>query len=183
MDMCRLLLLTICLLNACISSAASSYQIDLILFAHSHMTEKANETTRASVLIPVNKNAISLQNVASKGSYQLLKASQSTLSDEYYQLTHKKRYQVLAHYSWRQPAGNQSAVAIPAVTNKGWQMQGTLRVRQSNYYLFDSELQFAPPGESQAAFTVNQKQRLKPNVVYYLDHPQIGMIIKVHALT
>ncbi|MDA9272003.1 peptidoglycan binding protein CsiV, partial [bacterium] len=36
---------------------------------------------------------------------------------------------------------------------------------------------------TQTAFNFSQKQRLKPGTVYYLDHPQAGMLIKVHALS
>lgn len=182
MDMCKLFILLVSLFYTCIIQAGSSYQIDLILFAHPQNASKPNDLVQNAALIPTSTNTISLKSVGqgSNGAYQLLKASQSSLTDEYYQLNHKSRYQVLAHYSWKQPANNQSRIALPSINTKGWQMQGTLRVRQSNYYLLDTELQFSPPNNPQSAFTVEQKQRLKNGVVYYLDHPQIGMLVKIH---
>lgn len=161
--------------------AGSSYQIDLIIFSH---PQNASGLSQDAPLIPVAKSAIALRTAATAAAstYQLLKPSLSSLTDEYYLLNKRSRFQVLAHYSWRQPAGSQSSVALPATATKGWQMQGTVRVRQSNYYLLDSELQFAPTNAPETSFTVSQKQRLKPNVVYYLDHPQIGMIVKVHKI-
>jgi hypothetical protein len=98
-------------------------------------------------------------------------------------LSHKSRYQVLGHYSWRQPANNRSTVALPELIHNGWIVQGTLRVRQSNYYLLDTDLHLAPSNNPQSSFTIAQKQRLKGSEVYYLDHPQVGMLIKVHKLT
>jgi hypothetical protein len=55
--------------------------------------------------------------------------------------------------------------------------------QQSNYYLLDTALLFSAPERINAAFMFTQKQRLKPGVVYYLDHPQAGMLIKVHTIT
>lgn len=182
MDMPKLFVLLLSFFYTCVVQAGSSYQIDLIVFAHPQNASQSTDLLQNTGLIPPGRDTISLKGVGqgSETTYQLLKASRSSLSDEYYQLNHKSRYQVLAHYSWKQPANNQSRVALPSMNTKGWQMQGTLRVRQSNYYLLDSELQFSPPNNPQTAFTVEQKQRLKKGEVYYLDHPQIGMLIKIH---
>jgi hypothetical protein len=133
-------------------------------------------------LIPMDKNAITLKTAAGKdpGVYQLLSHSHSGLRDEYYLLSRKSRYQVLGHYSWKQPANHQGTVALPHLSHNGWEMQGTLRVQEGSYYTFDADLQCSPPNNPKSSFTVSQKQRLKDNVVYYLDHSQIGMVVKIH---
>jgi hypothetical protein len=105
------------------------------------------------------------------------------LRDEYYQLSRKSTYQVLGQFTWKQPANNQNKVSLPLTQHNGWQMQGTIRVRQGTYYQLDTELQLSPPYDPQSFFSVNQKQRLNKNVIYYLDHPQIGMLVKIHPLT
>ena len=115
--------------------------------------------------------------------YHTLPASSSQLSSEYWALNRKTNYQVLAHYTWLQPANNQRAVALSTDSRNGWNIEGTLRIRRSNYYLLDTELLFSAPGNNQTAFLFSQKQRLKPGTVYYLDHPQAGMLIKVHQIT
>lgn len=180
----RLLTLTFCLLYSCLSLASSNYQIDLIIFTHLQNNDNDSELKFSSPLLPISPNVIQLKTSATKStkSYQLLSSSMSTLRDEYYQLNRKKQYHVLGLYSWIQPGANQSTVALPFVTSNGWQMQGTIRVRQSNYYLVNAELQLSSPKNPQSFFTVSQKQRLKGNVVYYLDHPQVGMLIKIHKL-
>jgi len=181
--MLRFFLFTINILSCAALFAKSSYQIDLILFAY---PQTANtHSAMYSPLIPVNKNAIPLTHNTNKSiiPYSLLAPSQSALRDEYYQLSRRSSYKVLSHYSWRQTSTSQSVVALPHLSSNGWEMQGTVRVRQGTYYLLDAELQFSPPNNPQAAFKVSQHQRLKSNTVYFLDHPQIGMIIKVHPLT
>jgi hypothetical protein len=177
----RLFILTISILYSCFAVAKASYQIDLILFAHPNQNSGVSGNTP---FIPVNSNAISLKTDTEKSEkpYHLLSSSNSSLRDEYYLLSRKSPYQVLGHYSWRQPANNQSSVALPQIDLSGWQIQGILNIKQSNYYAFDAELQVSPPNNPQSSFIVSQKQRLKENVIYYLDNAQIGMLVKIHSL-
>lgn len=164
--------------------AQSSYQVDLIIFSHQQSADKNIQLATNSFLIPVTQHAISLQPSGGSTSkpYTLLSPTQSSLRDEYYLLSRKSHFKVLSHYSWRQPANSQSIVALPNALHDGWQMAGTVRVRQSNYYLFDADIQLSPPNNPQGAFSVVQKQRLKGNMIYFLDHPQVGMLVKVHKL-
>ncbi|WP_298623462.1 CsiV family protein [uncultured Legionella sp.] len=182
--MYRLLIVTLSILYSSFTLAKSSYQIDVIFFAHPQAASATNELDLNSPLIPVNSKGITLKSSTGKSSnsYELLPASQSGLSNEYYLLSRKSHYQVLGHYSWRQPANNQSQVTLPTLNNKGWIVQGSLRVRKSNYYLLDTDLQASPASNPQSSFAIVQKQRLKGSEVYYLDHPQAGMIIKIHSV-
>jgi hypothetical protein len=179
--MLRLFILTISILYSCFTLAKSSYQVDLIVFAYPQSGDKNSKLPINSPLIPLSNNAITLKTDSTK-PYGLLPASKSGLRNQYYLLSRKSTYQVLGHYSWKQPGNNQKRVAIPNVSHNGWQMQGTVRVRQSNYYLFDADLQLSPPSNPQSSFVVSQKQRLKGSQVYFLDHPQVGMLIKIHKL-
>jgi len=181
----RLSIITISILYSCFALATPGYQIDLIIFSQQTTGKQNTEQPSDAPLIPMSKNAIPLKIDSDKSArlYHLLSNSNSDLRDEYYLLSHKAHYQILGHYSWRQPANNQSMVSLPVADHNGWQMQGTLRVRKSNYYMFDAELQLAPPDNPQSSFTVIQKQRLKDNVVYYLDNSHAGILVKIHKLT
>ncbi|KTD10725.1 hypothetical protein Lgra_1691 [Legionella gratiana] len=178
----RLIIIILSILYSCSALAKPPYQIDLIVFTHPN---QISGLTIDAPLLPPSSNSISLRPDTEKSGkpYHLLPASYSSLRDEYYLLTRKGHYQVLGHYSWRQPANNQSKVTLPLVEHNGWQMQGTLDIRQSNYYSFDAELQVSPPSNPQESFTVSQKQRLKGDVIYYLDNAQIGMLVKIHKLS
>lgn len=162
------------------ATSQSLYQIDMIIFTHQSTPLPNAETTQA----PNALNAIPLQSMTSSFTpYHLMPSNMSQLKQEYWALKHKANYQVLAHYSWLQPSNNQNAISIPSTNYNGWNIEGTLRVRQSNYYLVDTQLLFSTPnGKTDTAFLFSQKQRLKPGTVYYLDHAQAGMLIKVHKV-
>ena len=180
--MLRLFILTISILYSCFTLAKSNYQVDLIIFAYPQSSDRDNNPAITSPLLPIAKNAIILKSNSTQ-SYSLLPGSKSSLKDQYYLLNHKSTYRILAHYSWIQPSNNKSRIALPNVNLNGWQMQGTVCVRQSSYYHFDAHLQLSPPNHPESFFNVTQNQRLKGDEVYFLDHPQIGMLVKIHQLT
>ena len=164
--------------------SSSLYQIDMIVFTHLKSSSIATENNSMPVLAPDMKQAIPLDNSISSAQtpYHALPSSTSLLRDAYWVLNRKPQYQVLFQSSWLQPTNNQSAIALSQINAGGWNVEGTLRVRRSNYYLFDTQLLFSAPHSKQGAFVFSQKQRLKPGVTYYLDHPQAGMLIKIHQI-
>jgi hypothetical protein len=181
--MLRLLILTISILYSCVVLSKPSYQIDLILFANpQNANQNYDDKDLNTPLIPNPTNAITLHSNAQK-TYSLLPPSQSNVRDEFYLLSRKSNYKVLGSYSWTQPANNESRVALPTTNHNGWLIQGTVRLRQQNYYLFEADLQCSPPNNSQSTFQVKHKQRLKNELVYFLDNPKVGMIVKVHQLS
>lgn len=170
--------------SALANQASKLYQIDMIVFTHHPTSPQQTEQSLTPLMPPATQHAISLKDKNSdvRAPYHMLPSSASQLNQEYWALTHQSDYQVLAHYTWLQPSDNQRAVTIPAVHRNGWNMEGTLRIRESNYYLLDTELLFSTASHTEKAFLFSQKQRLKPGAVYYLDHPQAGMLIKVHLV-
>jgi len=46
----------------------------------------------------------------------------------------------------------------------------------------DADLQCITPANNEFSINVKQKQRIKGNLVNYLDHPQIGILVKVHKI-
>ncbi len=159
------------------------YQVDMIVFTHLQLPTTSAESY--TPIAPDTQNAIPLKNTISSARtpYHALPASASQLRDEYWALNRKPQYQILFHRTWLQPANNQRPIALSEMNTGGWNVEGTLKIRQSNYYLLDTELLFSAPNSKQTAFVFSQKQRLKPGVVYYLDHPHAGMLIKIHQIT
>lgn len=185
--MMRLITLTCLILFSCIIKAnqQSLYQIDMIVFSHQQSSAIKAENTATPVVAPNTQNAIFLESSTNNTviPYHLLPKSLSQLTQASWALNHKPDYKVLAHYTWLQPSNNQRAIAIPSINQSGWSIEGTVRVRQSNYYLLETDLLFSSPSKkAQTAFLFTQKQRLKPGTTYYLDHPQAGMLIKVHKI-
>lgn len=182
MIMYRVLLSFISLMFSALSFAQGNYQIDLILFAHpQNINELQNLPTP---LIPIDKQAKILSSSLQKTEklYTLLPPSQSSLRDEYYLLNRKSQFRVLAQYSWRQTAKQQSKIALPRTSNKGWLLQGTVQVNPKNNYTFNAEIQCSPPSNPSGAFTIKQNQHLVEGKTYYLDNPYVGMVVKIHRL-
>lgn len=160
------------------------YQVDLIAFTHLKSLPPSTETRFIPLLAPDMRQAISLQqqNITSK-PYHLLSASASLLRNEYWSLNRKPEYQVLFHHSWLQPSRDEKTIALSEPYTGGWHIEGIISIKQNNYYTLDTVLLFSAQDSPQSTFIFSQKQRLKPNVVYYLDHPQAGMLIKIHPLS
>ncbi len=166
------------------SSSSPLYQIDMIVFKHLK-TEANASVLNTLTLAPNRQNAIELENDLKNQltPYHTLPSSASGLKNEYWALSRKPDYQVLLHYTWLQPRNNQRSVAFSQINNSTWNIEGTLNVRQSNYYLLNTNILFSAPNNVNRAFMFSQTQRLKPDVVYYLDHPEAGMLIKIHQVT
>ena len=184
--MLRLTIITCLFLCSCFVQAnqrATLYQIDMIVFTHQQVGSQQSSIP-PQLMTSDSQHSIPLDSTVSSVTtpYHMLPASSSQLSSEYWALNRKAEYQVLAHYTWLQPSNNQRAIVLPSTNRNGWNIEGTLRIRQSNYYLLDTDLLFTAPNNNQTAFLFSQKQRLKPGTVYYLDHPQAGMLIKVHQI-
>lgn len=159
------------------------YQIDLIVFAY-QQAERAKEPSLHSTLTSSSDKTIRLQTEANNNltPYHLLPFSSSQLKEEYWALHRKPQYLVLLHYSWLQPFNNQTALTIPKIQRNGWEIEGTLTIQRSNYYSLNSEFLMSTPGEDKSSFVIAQSQRLKGGEIYYFDHPQAGMLIKIHQI-
>jgi hypothetical protein len=114
------------------------------------------------------------------GPYHLLPRQQSDLAREYYALSKRPEFQILGQYSWLQPAKTNSPVLLQFNGLNGWQVNGEISIQQNQYYLLNSQIEFNLADKAQIRMT--QRQRLKNNKVYYLDHPQAGMLIKIHPV-
>lgn len=159
-------------------NAKASYQIDMIIFMHENAMTSPGELP----LLP-NKAAISLKKNSGTGSppYTLLPAKFSHLQKEYYALRRKPEYRVLMHYSWLQPAGKEQRIQLPENLQDQWKVEGSMAIKQSNYYLLNSKLVFSAVNNA-SQFVFEKNERLNANTIYYLDHPQAGMIIKIHKM-
>ncbi|KTC87220.1 CsiV family protein [Legionella brunensis] len=178
--MLKILMFSVMTLFSCLvqGKSTSLYQVDLIVFTHQNASSLL-EDFKGSV--PNTLHGIPLRTEMKHSSpYHLLPSSSSKLRQEYWALNRKPQYHVLLHYSWLQPFNNQQAIILPKIGKDGWQVEGTIRVRRSNYYLLDTNLLFSTA--SNASFVFAQTQRLKGGNIYYLDHPQAGVLIKVHQL-
>lgn len=164
------------------AEATALYQVDLLVFTH--QLASTSEATLAGNLALQTHQAIRLDTEVSSAQtpYHLLPPASSHLRQELGALKRKAQYQVLFHYSWLQPFNSQRPIRLPIINSQGWQVEGTVGIRRANYYLLDANLVFSTPNSSEEGFAFSQKQRLKGGMIYYLDHPKAGLLIKVSAL-
>lgn len=161
-------------------AASGPYQIDLLLFAEQEKLRP--EIT--SFYLPQNLEGRTLNpnQTETGGNYQLLPTSLSLLKREAYTLSHRPEYETLLHYTWIQPGNNVSAVVIPSHESRGWLIRGKVRVRQGNFYFFNAELSLSPIDQPNQALLIHENRRLKENNTYYLDHPEVAMLIRIKPI-
>jgi hypothetical protein len=160
------------------------YQIDLIVFAQQSSSQESNDHELSPIIAAESPKAIKLKPFnGTVAPYRLLPQGTSTLRSELWSLKHNGDFKILANYSWLQPANNQRPIVLPNVDQDGWNIEGTVRVRESNYFILDTDLLFSAPHNTDTSFVFSQKHRLLNDKLYYLDHPQAGMLIKIHKLT
>jgi hypothetical protein len=159
------------------------YQVDMILFTHDQTSTQ--QTTAIPTGAKSTQHALVLGydgDHAAARPYQLLPASSSHLNQTYATLRRQSSYHIIGHYSWLQSSQHEHAIAFPMIQQGGFSITGSMRVRQSHYYLLDTDLVISPSQNSQSGIHLSQKQRLKENVTYYFDNPQIGLLIRVHPV-
>lgn len=165
------------------AEAPAFYQIDLIIFTH-QQSPLSKELSLNSTLSSGQIKTIHLETDISKtlSPYHLLPPSSSQLREEYWALHRRPQYQVLVNYTWLQPLNSKLPISLPHIQRNGWELEGSLNIQRANYYVLNSELLFTTPDSQQAPFVLRQKLRLKGGDIYYFDHPQAGMLIKIHQL-
>lgn len=157
------------------------YQIDLIVFTHE---QNFDEVSLKSTLSPITHSVIPLKTDPSKEltPFHLLPFAFSQLKEEYWALHRKPQYRILLNYSWLQPLQSKQTVLFPTINRDGFQLEGNISIQRQNYYVLNAELLLTNLNTNQNPFVFLQKQRLKGGEIYYFDHPQVGMLIKIHSL-
>jgi hypothetical protein len=179
----KTVLKSLLLLFPSLSMAAKNYQVDLILFTQTQSALEREHSLSTPFLPFEAKDAIKLRPLSNDAKpYHELPPSRSSLLHEYSLLHQSRSYTVLGRFSWIQPPNNQHAIELPVIHLRGWEIRGTLKIEQSHYYLFEPHLQCSPPDKPDAAFLLSQPQRLKEDQTYFFDHPELGMLVKIHQL-
>ena len=137
--MFRLLMSSVFFLFLCLGHASQTsplYQVDMIVFTHLSASLTPAENTLSPMLTPNMHHAIPLQHEVSElmTPYHTLPASASQLQNEYWALNRKPQYQVLFHYTWLQPGDSRRPIALSQMNKGGWNVEGTLSIKRSNYY-------------------------------------------------
>lgn len=166
------------------ANASSLYQVDMIVFTRNQIPSPIQEKLIPSLFMNTDQNIISLKPAPHhpQETYCLLPSSTSLLKNEYWTLHHQPQYKVLMHYTWLQPKNNQKTIAIPSFNQEGWNIEGTIHIKKGTYYSLNTELMFSTSQDKKNTFVFSQQQQLKPDMLYYLDDANAGMLVKIHPI-
>jgi len=181
-----LLLISVWILSPVLyaESPSEHYQIDLILFQQAGIGDDTNESPLVPPIPPSKTGNIPLrsQTECSSRDYCLLPFKASALQQSWYALSRNNDYRLLSRYSWMQPDNNQRAVLLPERVEDDVKIEGTVQVRKGNYYYFNSEISLYSFNNS-VPVVLKQHVRLKEDQTVYLDHPHVGILLRIHKPT
>lgn len=162
----------------------AAYQVDLIIFTQSHPTLTSTEHNLLPLELPSpNQSTITLKpQDNSSDFYRLLPRRASYLLTADKRLRQQQNYRIIAHYSWRQPLAHPQTIKLPDTEQDQWRVSGTLTIGYNSYYRMNGLLSFYAPGAETPSFAWPIKKRLKKSLIYYIDHPQAGLLVDIHPL-
>lgn len=171
-------------LSPCIYSNQdqSLYQVDLVIYTYPNVFPYGEVSPKPRMLmgagIPLK---ISNLDETTNSLYHLLQPASSQLKKETEVLNHDPDYHAILNYSWVQSVSNQKPIIVEKIQINDWSIEGMVVIRKLNYYLFEFDLVFSSDA-NKTNFSFQQKKYLKADNLYYLDHPQAGILIKIHPI-
>jgi hypothetical protein len=140
-------------------------------------------------------------------SYQLVPAEELTMSGSADQLARRSGFQVLYHGAWLQPVPPRDApehllLQAGAKVAGRYQLEGVIAVTLGRYLHFQTNLSYTEPGmglepmglvlnpdgsstparspaQTHPVMTMNQSRRMRSEEIHYLDHPKLGVIVRI----
>lgn len=154
-----------------------AYQIEVIIFSQAMPNTEVFDQTVSQINWPSDLTELS--------AYK--KPENTTLDDSYAALSKDSTYRPILHVAWVQPieeAGLSAPVHIQSVKNR---LNGYIQMQHVQGLQMTVDLEFTSnvgdnSGES-LVYRLTEKRPIKPNEVYYLDHPKFGVIVKVIGLS
>jgi len=195
-------LLCLSLLVLCIPAWSESeqpkplYQVEVLLF-QTPISESATETWPEHPLLPDLSKARQLSNYSPSQAvqpFELLPRNKFLLNQEQWVLTHKLDAKIIAHYAWLQDFASKETIHLyanpelqlssstqpPYNADESWTIDGTLTLSKNNYFNLSANLLTTLSINGKPVnFLFKQKRRLRKEEIHYLDHPLIGMIVKI----
>lgn len=166
-----LLLLLVGSLLSQTSSAASLWNVEVIIFENVNVPLTPGLTWPDHIESPSTAGAVSL---ASGGrGFRALNGG-FILSNSVAALKRSSRYRVLRHMRWQQP-GISRHRPVPVVI-EGPGLSGTMSITLGKFLHAQTNIVFNDGARNH----LNQaKRRMRSNELHYIDHPKVGVLVKV----
>lgn len=186
--MLRLLLTLMFLANSSTvqsSSEPTLYQIDLAIYTYPSLYPYIYTPAKPRMLsdspIPLKVSSPSTSAEKNIPLYHLLPFAHSQLQQAEKILKNATGYQLVLNYSWVQSITNQKPILVEKIQSNDWKIEGKISIKKIHDYLLEADLLFSA-AENKIIFPFQQKRYLKENKLYYLDHPQAGILVKIHPI-
>ncbi|MGZ5051222.1 MAG: CsiV family protein [Methylobacter sp.] len=145
-----------------------SYQIELIVFSQTSPNTESFEQTTSQIIWP--PGLVELSNYK--------QPEHTTLDDSYAVLSQNSSYKPIAHVAWIQPDSG-APLHIQSADGK---LNGYLQMQREQNLQLTVDLELGPYRGKTSIYRLNEKRHVKPNELYYLDHPKFGIIVKASPL-
>lgn len=149
-----------------------NYQVELIVFSQTLPTTESFEQTTSQIAWPPGLVELS--------SYK--QPERTALDDSYAALSQNSCYKPIAHVAWIQPDGG-GPLHIQSADSK---LNGYLQMQREQNLQLTADLEFTPrrshSADKASIYRLHEKRSIRPNELYYLDHPKFGLIVKVSPL-
>jgi len=176
--------------SAAWAALPAAYDVELVIFINQYPDDDGEQWHRTGT----GSGMAEPPGFLPEDYFTELSADSYTIQNINHALERSSRYSVLFHRAWRQLAYDKAhAIAYPvhspAGDGRGY-VEGVIKLVRERFLHMDVDVHLIPAGkdaevlgpdlpDSQPAFELREKRRIKSNVLYYFDHPRFGMIAKV----
>lgn len=175
-----LLLAPIGTVSAAAPPAASTYEIEVLVFENRLPDLEGNEQWTAGASKQEAVNPIALG--ATPATSDLAKAATALQNDP--------RYRLLAHRRWIQAADGRSASSPVLVQTDNRELDGYVRFYMSRFLHVELSLALQPQGPALgsiepalAPYRLTEQRRIRSQELHYFDHPKFGALVRVVPAT
>lgn len=165
-----------------VAEDAPWYEVEVIVFEHAGAAVRAGTWLQDAGTIASERVS---PGFAPAQAPELLDRLSHRLSGVESTLAASKKYRPIVHLMWRQPAYPARRAQPVAITSPdGSQLTGTVRLLQSRYLHFETDLFYrkATYGDPAQGFRLKDRRRISTRELAYFDHPVFGMLVMATRL-
>lgn len=160
------------------------YRVEVVLFTQPLVDEQRVERPRAEPSALPGPMAWPLRaDDAGVLGYRQLPGGDHVLARAASRIDGRAGFEVLWHAAWEQPGlgpARAQAVALPARLRAAG-LSGFIRVYRQRFLHVEAELRYAEAEDRHWAMSASR--RMRSNQQHYLDHPVLGVLVRVDEIT
>ncbi len=155
------------------ASGPTLYDIEVLVFENRQPGLEGGETWREAARESGDRE----QAATPEGA----PAPDSALSQAADVLARGGQHRILAHKRWQQNADAKSETMPLRLQSQGPELDGTLRFYFSRFLHVELNLTLQD-GAGGIAYQLTEHRRVRPQEIYYFDHPKLGALVRVTAV-